>query len=65
MKPKIKRTKQPDILRYEWEDMSIENNGGILIKLVINTIVSYLTLPQAKELAEVLPKFLEEMERTK
>ena len=65
MTNKIEVTEQPDLLRYEWEDMIIENNGGILIKIVNYTRDIYLTISQAKELAEILPEFIKKIEEEK
>lgn len=74
MKPKIKRTKQPDRLEYrgklvevlssekndtDYPVIIVQNNFRNKIKWHSGTI---MTFPQAKELSKVLPKFLEEIE---
>jgi len=82
MKPKIKRTKQPDEIEYRgnWErgekyksftgeNIFIQGNFNKLNVAITarkaRSLWLTLTLPEAEELAEILPKFLEEMERTK
>lgn len=69
MKPKIKKTKQPDVLEYDGDGFEIKTvdsltkKGFYLMIRIPNVREIYLPIPQAKELSKVLPKFLEEMER--
>jgi len=64
MKPIIKRTKHADIVEYQGKEINLSAN--IKRKFIVIYSLKFgvnLTLPEAKELAEVLPKFLEEMEK--
>lgn len=72
MKPKIKRTKQPDgysLLEYFGKTLAVCNELHDRDYLIVSpndfSDEFYLSLPEAKELSKVLPKFLEEMEKTK
>lgn len=70
----IKRTNLIDGLEYLGESLGLStpiikgtfmDNNNNDIKISSSQGIFYLKHKQAKELAEILPKFLEEMERTK
>ena len=64
MKPEIKRTKQPDGLIHEGKKIRLNaDKQGFYVYSRKFGVWKIFTLSEAKELAEVLPKFLEEMEK--
>lgn len=65
MKPIIKRTKQPDVLEHRGTINISARNNNIVLSSVQKPMWQWfsISLPEAKELSKVLPKFLEEMER--